>query len=214
MSLKFHDRAEAGRRLAERLLESGYLDPVILGLPRGGVPVAAEVAARLDAPLDVVVVRKIGAPGNREYALGAIGEGDVEVLDEPAMRRLGLRREHLAATISAERDELERRVQRYRAGRPAVAVAGRTAIVVDDGIATGNTAVAAARVLRALGAAHLVMAAPVGPPDCYAVLEPVYDEVVVLSTPRGFMAVGTWYDDFGQTPDQTVVDLLAAQPRR
>lgn len=205
----FTDRTDAGRQLAARLRTMSLDRPVVLGLPRGGLPVAREVAAALQAPLDVVVVRKIGAPGHREYALGAIGEGDVEILDDDAVLRLGLDREQLRPVLDEERQELQRRVARYRRDRPGVDVAGRTVVLVDDGIATGRTARAAARVLRARDVARVVLAVPVASPRAVAALADAVDEVVALRTPPEFMAVGSWYVDFGQTSDEEVEEILA-----
>lgn len=211
MSETYEDRRDAGRRLAERVAELELDDPVVLGLPRGGVPVAVEIAGRLGAPLDVVVVRKVGAPHNPEYGIGAVGEGDVVILNEEPMRQLGLSRDDLQDSIQAEQDELKRRVDRYRRGREAVPLADRSVVVVDDGLATGVTATAAARVLRARGVEHIVLAIPVGPPDNVEQVGTHYDDVVVLQTPDRFRAVGMWYRDFGQTTDDEVVDLLDAR---
>lgn len=209
----YADRPEAGRRLADAVADMDLQDPLVLALPRGGAPVAREVAAELDAPLDVLVVRKIGAPRNPEYALGAIGEGGTEVLDEEAMRRAGTTRADLEPTIEDERAELERRLQRYRGGRGGIDVAGRTVVVVDDGVATGRTAAAAAEVLRERGVARLVLAVPVGPPDSVEGMRERYDEVRVLRTPQPFRAIGGWYDRFDQTSDEEVVDVLQAFER-
>ena len=213
MSSIFEDRRDAGRQLADRVAELDLDDPVVLGLPRGGVPVAAEIADRLDVPLDVVVVRKVGAPHNPEYGIGAVGEGDVVVLNEGPMRQLGLDREDLQDRIEGEQDELLRRLARYRKGRDAVPLDERSVVVVDDGLATGVTATAAAQVLRARGVEHLVLAIPVGPPSNVQRVGTHYDDVVVLQTPDSFRAVGTWYRDFGQTSDDEVVDLLDRSPR-
>ncbi|MBW3562173.1 MAG: phosphoribosyltransferase [Actinobacteria bacterium] len=210
MGSTFEDRRDAGSQLADRVAELDLSDPVVLGLPRGGVPVAAEVADRLDAPLDVVVVRKVGAPHNPEYGIGAVGEGDVVVLNEGPMRQLGLSRDDLQDSIEEEQDELRRRLGRYRRGRDAVPLDDRSVVVVDDGLATGVTATAAAQVLRARGVEHLILAIPVGPPNNVQQVGTHYDDVVVLHTPDSFRAVGTWYRDFGQTSDDEVVDLLAS----
>ncbi len=206
---QFTDRTEAGERLAEALAPLADEHPLVLGLPRGGLPVAGEVARELGAPLDVVVVRKIGAPGHREFAIGAIGEGDVEVLADDVMARLGISRDQLRGVLDEERRELERRVERYRGGREGADVTGRTVIVVDDGIATGRTARAACQVLRARGAHRIVLAVPVAAPQSVVELEDVYDQVVALQTPHSFMAVGSWYADFGQTTDAEVEQILA-----
>lgn len=213
MGETYDDRRDAGRKLADRVAELGLDDPVVLGLPRGGVPVAAEVAGRLGAPLDVVVVRKVGAPRNPEYGIGAVGEGDVVILNEEPMRQLGLTRDDLQGSIEAEQAELRRRLDRYRRGRGAVPVDGRSVVVVDDGLATGVTATAAAQVLRARGVRRLVLAIPVGPPDNVRAVGTHYDDVVVLQTPQGFRAVGLWYRDFGQTTDDQVIELLAEAGR-
>lgn len=208
--MTFEDRREAGRRLAEQLERFAADDPLVLGLPRGGVPVAHEVARRLDAPLDVVLVRKIGAPANPEYGIGAVGEDGVTLIDDAAVGRLGLSREDLDEAIERERGELERRLERYRGGRAGTLVDGRTCIVVDDGLATGVSASTAVRVLRSRGAGRLVVAVPVGSPDSVERLRGEADEVVCLLSPPSFTAVGTWYHDFSQTSDDEVVELLAA----
>jgi putative phosphoribosyl transferase len=205
--MRFRDRADAGRALAARLKHLRAADPVVVGLPRGGVPVAAEVAAALGAVLDVVLVRKIGAPDREELAVGAIGEDGVTVRNEAVLRELGLSWDDLADRVERERAEVRRRADILRPGaRPDLR--DRTVILVDDGIATGATVVAALRVLRDLGAAHIVLAVPVAPPDSLAALAPLADEVVCPSTPRRFAAVGQWYDDFTQVPDERVRELL------
>ncbi|MBT2481543.1 phosphoribosyltransferase family protein [Streptomyces sp. ISL-94] len=207
--MQFIHRADAGRRLAEALRHLKGDNPVVLGLPRGGIPVAFEVAQALGAPLDVIVVRKLGVPYHRELGFGAIGEGGVRVISEDIARRSGVGEEDLAAVERAEEAVLARQAQKFREGRARVDPAGRTVIVVDDGIATGATAAAACEVVRAMGAARVVLAVPVAPPDAVARLRTAADEVVCLSTPRAFSAVGEWYQDFSQTPDEEVVDLLA-----
>ena len=204
----FRDRADAGRRLASAVAELGLPDPVILGLPRGGVPVAREVAAALGAPLDVLVVRKLGAPSYPEFGVGAIGEGGVEVLDGSSLRRLGLTREALEPTIASESEELQRRVTRYRGEQPRIEVAGRDAVVVDDGLATGVSALAAVGVLRRRGPRTITLAVPVGAPRSVERLRSEVDRVVVLETPAGFGAVGSFYLDFGQTTDDEVAAIL------
>jgi putative phosphoribosyl transferase len=205
--MRFRDRADAGRVLAARLRHLHTADPVVVGLPRGGVPVAAEVAAALGARLDVVLVRKIGAPGREELAVGAIGEDGVTVRNEAVLRELGLTWDGLADRITRERAEIRRRATILRPG-PRPDLRGRTVILVDDGIATGATVIAALRVLRDLGATRVVLAVPVAPPDSLAAIAPLADEVVCPSTPRRFTAVGQWYDDFTQVPDDEVRTLL------
>ena len=206
--MRFDDRADAGRHLAEALLAYRGPDTVVLGLPRGGVPVAAEVAHALGAPLDVLLVRKLGVPRQPELAFGAIGEGGVRVFNDAVLRHAGLTDDEVARVEETERAELERRRSRYRGGAPGVALAGRVAIIVDDGFATGATARAAAMVARESGAARVIVAAPIGAPDTIAALRDVADEVVCLGAPPGFVAVGQGYRDFGQTSDDEVCDLL------
>ncbi len=206
----FDNREDAGRQLAERLGELQIDDPVVLGMPRGGVPVAYEVARRIDAPLDVVVVRKVGAPLNPEYGVGAVGEEGVVLLNDQALSQLGVTREDMQEAVEREQQELERRLERYRSGRPAARVRDRSVVVVDDGVATGVSATAAARVLRERGAGHTILAVPVGAPESLERLKGEYDETVCLHAPSSFMAVGSWYRDFGQTSDETVIDLLTS----
>lgn len=205
----FTDRADAGQQLAEALRPLASSDPVVLGLPRGGVPVAFRVAQELGAALDVIVVRKLGVPYHPELGFGAIGEGGVRVISEDIVRRGGVSEADVAAVEGAEEAELLRRARAFRGDRPRVPLAGRTVIIVDDGIATGATAMAACEVARAQGAARVVLAVPVAPPDAAERLGGRADELVCLSTPHGFAAVGEWYRDFGQTPDEEVVSLLA-----
>jgi predicted phosphoribosyltransferase len=210
----FRNRAEAGKSLAHALgAYAGRDDVVVLGLPRGGVPVAAEVAQFLQAPLDVLVVRKLGAPGRSELAIGAIGEGGVRVLNERLVRDLGLSPEAIDRIAAREEGELARRVTAYRGGHEALEVGGKIVIVVDDGVATGATMRAGLQTLRVLGAERIIAAAPVGAADSVALLEDDADEVVVLETPAWFSAVGQWYEDFGQTSDDEVRALLARHRR-
>lgn len=204
----FQDRSDAGRQLARQLAGLKGRDIVVLGLPRGGVPVAYEVAAALDAPLDVILVRKLGVPFQPELAMGAIGEDGVRVVDEDIVRRAGVSPVELNDVEQRERAELERRAVRFRGDRPPVSLTGRTAIVVDDGIATGSTALAACRVARAHGAAHVVLAVPVASPSSLARFRGDVDAIVCLEAPGGFAAVGEWYVDFSQTADAEVLSLL------
>jgi putative phosphoribosyl transferase len=204
----FTDRAEAGRRLGAALRARADTDVVVVALPRGGVPVAYEAAAALGAPLDVIVVRKLGAPFQPELALGAIGEQGARVVNEELIGRAHVSGRELAAIEARERTELQRRARRFRGDRPAVPLDGRTVIIVDDGVATGSTARAACRVARARGASKVVLAVPVGPPDVRARMRPDADEVVCLSTPELFFSVGQHYADFAQTSDAEVVELI------
>jgi putative phosphoribosyl transferase len=204
----FRDRFDAGRRLGKRLLRLQSCDVVVLGLPRGGVPVAFEVATALGAPLDVVVVRKLGVSFQPELAMGAIGEDGALVPNPEVLALIGVDQSQLAAIAQRERAELERRESRYRNGRPRISLAGRTAVVVDDGIATGSTARVACQVARAGGAARVVLAVPVAPPPTVAELAGDVDELVCLKTPDRFFAVGEYYWDFSPTGDQEVIALL------
>ena len=206
---RFADRSDAGRRLADRLLVYRNHDVLVLGLPRGGVPVAAEVARALHAPLDVLVVRKLGVPTQPELAFGAVGEDQVRVLNANVLGSTRLGAAEIAAVEKAERAELERRIALYRGGRAGLPLSGRTVLIVDDGFATGATARAAALVARARGAQRLVLAAPIGAPQTIADLRGVADDVVCLLTPPDFAAVGQGYDDFAQTSDAQVCTLLA-----
>ncbi|MGN9762059.1 phosphoribosyltransferase family protein [Streptomyces sp. SD31] len=211
--MRYDDRRAAGRLLAEGLQELRGQDVVVLGLPRGGVPVAAEVARRLGAPLDVLVVRKLGVPGQPEWGFGAIGEHGVRVLNRDVIGEAGLDAAAQEAVEAAERAELERRVRSYRQGRDALPVDGRTAVVVDDGLATGATAEAACRVVRGQGAARVVLAVPVGPDHSVARLREVADDVVCPQTHRVLGSVGAWYRDFDQVSDTEVTSLLAEAAR-
>lgn len=209
----FEDRVDAGRQLGRRLADLRGKDIVVLGLPRGGVPVAFEVAAALDAPLDVIVVRKLGLPYQPELAMGAIGEGGARVLEEHVLAQARVSDRELQAVEDQERAVLESRVARFRNGRARQDLTGRIAVIVDDGIATGSTARVACRIARKLGAARVILAVPVAPADTLAALaEP--DEVVCLATPRQFSAVGYHYRDFSPTEDDEVIQLLDAAARR
>ena len=212
--MRFRDRIDAGRRLGDGLQALRGPDVVVLGLPRGGVPVAAEVARALDAPLDVIVVRKVGVPGRRELAMGAVGEGGVQVVDERVLALAHVPPEDFAEAGRRERDAVDECVRRFRGGHPALALDGRVAVLVDDGIATGSTARAACAVARAMGAARVVLAAPVGARESLRALAAVADEVVCLHAPRQFAAVGQFYDDFSATEDGEVLELLRAARSR
>lgn len=209
----FANRVEAGRRLGAELVRLHEEDPIVLGLPRGGVPVAAEVARALDAPLDIVLVRKVGVPFQPELGMGAIGEGGTRVLDASVMRRAGVTDDEFRAVETRERAELARRTRRYRGDTPPLSLTGRTVIIVDDGLATGGTARVAIEVARARGATRVVLAVPVAPPDTTAALRRDADLVVVLATPANFRALGTFYDDFQPTDDKEVIRLLHARPQ-
>lgn len=202
----FADRADAGRQLAEALRGRIDTDGVIVGLPRGGVPVAYQVATALELPLDVIVVRKLGVPGHRELAMGAIGEGGARVLNDRIA--VGVPPADLERTEAAERAELARRVERYRGDRPRVPLGGRTVVVVDDGLATGATAAAACQVVRSMGARRVVLAAPVAPLDVLTRFDGVADDVVLVERPAAFGAVGEFYADFRATTDDEVTACL------
>jgi predicted phosphoribosyltransferase len=205
----FPNRIEAGRILAEKLEKYADRDDVIvLGLPRGGVPVANEVAKRLRAPLDVFIVRKLGVPGFEELAAGAIASGGVRVLNQDVMRAIPHADEAIETITARETTELQRREQIYREGRPAPELRDRIAILVDDGLATGATMRAAVKALRQRDAAKIVVAVPVGPPDTCHEIEEQADETICLSMPEFFQAVGQYYDDFSQTTDEDVRELL------
>ncbi len=212
--IRFLNREDAGRRLARVVAERGYSAPVVIGMARGGVPVAAQVARELGAPLDIAVVRKVGAPDQPELAIGAIAEGEATAVDTHDAVRLGLDEQAVAAVVRKERQELQRRVDAYRSECPALPLDGRTAILVDDGIATGHTAIAAARSLYGRGAARIVLAVPVCPAEYAAApLAPPIDELVYVTAPRDMLAVGYWYADFPQVGDDELLSLLrAARP--
>src|SRR6266513_69752 len=211
MERAFANRIEAGQLLAEKLVEyAGRDDVIVLGLPRGGVPVAFEVAHRLGAPLDVFIVRKLGVPGFEELAAGAIASGGMRVLNEDVMRSIPHADEAIDAVTIRETAELERREQIYREGRPPPELRDRIVILVDDGLATGATMRAAVKALRERGAAKIVVAVPVAPPDTCHEVEQLADETICLSTPPFFQAVGQYYEDFSQTTDDEVRDLLTS----
>ncbi|GAB3054382.1 phosphoribosyltransferase [Micromonospora schwarzwaldensis] len=205
----YRDRAEAGRDLAERLTDLvDRPDVVVLALVRGGVPVARVIADRLHAPLDVLVVRKLGVPWAPEVAYGALGPGGVQVLNDMVAGRIS--ENDRAQVRRREQAELDRREQRYRAGRPPLDLTGRTALIVDDGLATGATARAAVQVARHLGAARVVVAVPVGSPQAYEMLAATADTVVSSQLPADFAAVGAYYDDFHEVSDDEVTHALTA----
>ena len=207
--MTFRDRVDAGRQLAERLQWLRGEDVVVLGLPRGGVVVAYEVAVALEAPLDVIVVRKLGVPWQPELAMGAIGEGGVRVVNQRVVREMGASTEVLQTTEVVEREALTRRLAMVRADHPCVSISGRLAVIVDDGIATGATAAAACQVARAQGARRVVLATPVAPRHRRSELLAVADSVVCVEEPRELASVGSAYEDFSVTYDETVLDLLA-----
>ncbi|MGQ9683624.1 MAG: phosphoribosyltransferase [Anaerolineae bacterium] len=212
--MPFVDRVDAGRRLAQALSDlKGRSDLLILAVPRGGVEVGAEVARALQAPLDVFIARKIGAPGNPELAIGAVAADGATVLDEGLVASLGVPASYVQQATERERTEIQRRLRAYRGDRPAPQVANRTVVLVDDGVATGATTLAAIRALRQQRPHELILAVPVGPPDTIAMLRREVDRAVVLETPEPFWAVGAFYQRFDQTPDERVVELLREYAR-
>jgi predicted phosphoribosyltransferase len=204
----FVDRREAGRRLAVRLRSYAGPDTLVLALPRGGVPVGYEVARALEVPLDVFVVRKLGLPGHPEMAMGAIASGGIPLLNDNLVQYLGLSPELVDEVVEQEREELERRELEYRGTESPPDVRGRTVILIDDGLATGSTMLAAIEALRKLGPARIVVAVPVASPQACEALAREADDVVCAATPQPFHAVGLWYDDFSQTTDEEVRELL------
>jgi predicted phosphoribosyltransferase len=204
----FADRVQAGQMLAARLEHLRGQPLVVLGLPRGGVPVAAQVATALDAPLDVIVVRKLGVPVQPEVAMGAIGEDGVRVLNAEVVRMAAVSDRQLAEVEARERAELERRANAFRGERQRLALTGHVAVVVDDGVATGATARAACLIARAQGAARVVLAVPVAPPEWTEQMGDAADEYVCVATPEQFQAVGQFYADFSQTSDAEVIAAL------
>jgi putative phosphoribosyl transferase len=213
---RFVDRSDAGRQLAEAL--AGYRDSsdlLVLALPRGGVPVAAEVARSLDAPLDLMMVRKLGVPWHRELAMGAVATGGVRVLNDEVVSGLGIKPEELDAVTLAERRELQRRQQAYRGDRPQPEIEGRTVIIVDDGLATGSTMRAAITAVKEQGPNRVVVAVPVAPPETCEDLEAEVDDLVCLQSPDQFMAIGLWYESFPPVSDDEVRALLdgSLEPR-
>lgn len=211
----FADRREAGAALAQKLGRyGGRSDVLVMALPRGGVPVGYEVAQALGAPLDVLLVRKLGVPGHRELAMGAIASGGARVINDELVSCLGIPASAIEDTAREEQAELERRERIYREGRPAAQLQGRTVLLVDDGLATGSTMKAAAQAARALKAARVVVAVPVGAPDTCSEMQEVADEVVCARAPEPFRAVGEWYADFSQTGDAEVRELLGKEQSR
>jgi putative phosphoribosyl transferase len=215
MSRVFADRREAGRELGRRMQETlTYADLLVLGLPRGGVPVAFEVAAALGAPLDVFLVRKLGVPGHEELAMGAIASGGVRVLNEELLKAGGVDDRAVEEVARRELAELERRERLYRDGRPAPDAADRTVVLVDDGLATGSTMQAAVTALRRLDTRRIIVAVPVGSMEACAMFRQAADDLLCVETPEPFRAVGLWYDDFSATTDDEVCTLLQEASRR
>jgi len=207
---RFADRRDAGRRLAEQLLPLAEEDPIVVALPRGGVPVADEVARALGAPLEILAVRKLGAPHNPEYGIGAIAEDGTRVFDPEALAVLGIDNRVLAEIVARESEELRRRVVAYRGDRPPLDLEGRTVIVVDDGVATGVTDTAALRSIGRHGPRRLVLAVPVAAPESVSRLRQEADDVVCLMAPALLYGVGQWYRDFSQVSDDEVIAALNA----
>ncbi|WP_394838194.1 phosphoribosyltransferase [Pendulispora rubella] len=209
MVARFRDRADGGRRLAAKLGHLGPLNPRVLALPRGGVPVGYEVACALGAPLDVFIVRKLGVPGHEELAMGAVASGGIRVLNLPLIEELRIPKELVERIAERETLEIARREVRYREGRPLVDMRDRPVILVDDGLATGATMFAAVSAVRAGGAQHIVVAVPISSPDTCTQMRQYADQVVCAMTPEPLYAVGLWYEDFTQTTDDEVCALLA-----
>ncbi len=209
--MEFLDRRDAGRRLAAELKPLAEAHPVIVALPRGGVPVGFEVARELHAPLEILAVRKLGAPGNPELGVGAVAEDGSGVLDARSATALGMTAAMLERAVETEARELRRRVETYRQGRPAIDVAGRTVIVVDDGLATGLSDLAAVRALRKRGAREIIVAAPVGSSESLALLAEEADRVICLEVPPRLLGVGRWYVDFTAVSDEQVLSLLTPE---
>jgi putative phosphoribosyl transferase len=207
--LRFHDRRDAGRRLAAELKGYAKEHPIVLALPRGGVPVGAEVARALGAELDVWIVRKIGMPSHPEFGVGAVAEGGYTYLNQDIIENIGLSQATLATAIATKKREVEERVLKFRGGRPAPRLRGRSVVLVDDGIATGGTVRAVIHSLREQAPKQLVLAVPVAPAATAEVLAPELDGLVCLRRPRDLYAIGLWYDDFTQVTDEEVIALLA-----
>lgn len=210
MTQIFKNRAEAGQLLAKKLVHFAHRkDIIVLALPRGGVPVGYEVAKALHAPLDIFLVRKLGAPGQEELAMGAIAMGDVLILNEDIIRSMGISRRDIEAAIVEQKKILSERHLKYRSGRSPLDLKDKTVILVDDGIATGATLRAAIQAIQKTGCARLIVAAPVGPPEVFSTFAPLADEVICLQTPSPFFAIGSWYEHFPQTSDEEVIQLLS-----
>lgn len=206
--MRFINRSHAGLRLARRLDHLRREPIVVLGLPRGGIPVGFEVARRLSAPLEALLVRKLGAPFQPELAVGALGEGGIRIIDEDRIRQLGISADQLALVEHREQKEITRQAVLFRGGRPAADLKRKTAVIVDDGIATGSTALAACSITHRLGASRIVMATPIAPRQASAIFKGVVDEFVAVTTPRHLGAIGLFYTDFLPTSDQEVIELL------
>lgn len=211
--MRFRDRLDAGRQLAELLVGYRVEHPFVIALPRGGVPVGRVVADELRAPLGIVIVRKVGVPTQPELAMGAVGPGEVVLLNEPLIARLGIEHADLEAALARERAEVARRTERYGRGRPPPDVRGRTVLLVDDGIATGSTALVAVEVLRHMGAAKIALAVPVVPSGAVEAIRGHVDDFVFVEAPEDFYAIGEWYEDFRPVSDEEVLDLLETTPR-
>jgi putative phosphoribosyl transferase len=215
MEARFHDRIDAGKRLADALgAYANRHDVLVLALPRGGVPVAAQAAMKLNAPLDILLVRKLGVPFHRELGMGAIATGGVRIINKEIVDALGISTEDIETVAREEEHELERREKAYRGDVPAAKLEGKTVILIDDGIATGSTMLAAIEATKQLKAAHIVVAVPTVAASTYRKLREVADEVVALIRPENFYAVGQWYESFPQTTDQEVRQLLAEATQR
>lgn len=211
--MRFMNRSHAGRKLARRLDHLREESTVVLGLPRGGIPVGFEVARRLSAPLEVLLVRKLGAPFQPELAIGALGEGGIQIIDQDRAKRLRIGADHIERLVDQETKEMTRQAEVFRRGRPAVDLSGKTAVIVDDGVATGSTALAACAIARRLGADRVVMAAPVAPCEAPAIFSEAADEFVAVATPLRFSAIGHFYVDFRATPDHQVIEMLERASR-
>lgn len=209
----FNNRTDAGRALGERLQYLQGQDVVVLGLPRGGVPVAQEVSKAIHAPLDVIVIRKLGVPTQPELAMGAVGEGGALFINDEVLRMIQVSPEDFTKVRKREEDEVSTRALKFRGGRSPMPLKGRTALIVDDGIATGSTAQAACKVARAMGAEKIILAVPVGSREAISALKKDADEVVCLETPIDFIAVGQWYRDFSSVSDEEVVESLLSKPK-